>query len=78
MTGTRTPPLSRLARGIEAAFRLGGFTIALVQGAWLPLTGRAGDVSVPVLTLAGLMMGLAQAVRVDRARSAGPEGGERP
>lgn len=73
MTGTRTP--SRTARALEALLRLGGFTLALVQGAWLPLTGRAGEVSVPVLTLAGLMMGLAQAVRVDRARSGGSDGG---
>jgi hypothetical protein len=69
------PTRGRLGRGIEALLRVGGFTLALVQGAWLPLTGRAGEVSVPVLTLAGLMMGVAQAVRVDRARSSAGGGG---
>lgn len=61
-------PPGRAARTIEHATRLGGLTIALVQGVYLPLAGQSSDVNVPLLTLAAAMMAVAQAVKIDRKR----------
>lgn len=59
----------RLSRGIEAALRLGGLALALMQGVYLVATGDSASISPPILGLAALMMGLARGVRRDRERA---------
>ncbi len=56
---------------VEAAIRLGGLAIALVQGLYLPITGGSAAISPPILALAAGMMAVAQAIRIDRGRRGG-------
>lgn len=52
----------------EPLLNISGLLIGLVQGLALPLTGHSDLVSPPLIAMAAGMMGLAQAIRLDRGR----------
>lgn len=72
MSGPSPPPNRDTASRVQSALRIGGLVIAMVQGAALPLFNLLVEpdvpISLPVLALAGGMMGIAKAIDFDRRR----------
>ncbi len=71
MTATE-PQGPDTASRVQAALRLGGLVIALVQAAALPLLNLLVEPDVPIslpgIALAAGMMGIAEAIKIDRRR----------